>query len=171
MKKINTTELNKKDKEELCDQSKQLIKQAVSLLTGYKRRAFVAQVALDYFGGSSWRTVLAIGGSRNTIELGINELRTGIRCLDNYSARGNKRTEDKIDGLKDYIKAIVEPHTQADPDFRNSYSYLKITAKSLKEELSQLEKYKDIKLPTENTFGNILNRMDYSLKRVQKKTS
>jgi hypothetical protein len=31
--------------------------------------------------------------------------------------------------------------------------------------------YEDNQLPTERTINNLLNRMNYSLKRVQKKTS
>ena len=152
----------------LSDKIKVTIKDAAQALTGYKRRAFVAKVAIDYFGGSSRRTERAMGWFRNTVETGLNELRSGIRCVDAYSSRGNKRTEDRLVGLKDSIQDIVEPHTQTDPDFNNPYSYLKITAKSVKQELLNKGYDKD-QLPTENTIGNILNRMDYSLKRVQKK--
>ena len=67
------------------------------------------------------------------------------------------------------IKKIVEPHSQADPDFKNEYTYLKITTKSVKQELIKFG-YNSDELPTENTIGNILNRLNYSLKRVQKKS-
>jgi hypothetical protein len=146
------------------------IKKAAALLTGYKRRAFMAQVALDYFGGHARRTEEKMGWGREAIQLGLHELRTGIRCLENFSSRGNKRTEDRLPGLEKSINEIVEPHTQADPDFKNPYSYLKITAQSVRNALLNKD-YTEEQLPTEMTIGNILNRMNYSLKRVQKKTS
>jgi hypothetical protein len=151
------------------DKIKKTIQEAAKALTGYKRRAFVAQVAMDYFESNARRTEREMGWYRDTVTTGLNELRTGIRCLDNYSGRGNKRTEDKLAGLEEAIREIVEPHTQTDPDFHNPYSYLKITAKSVRKELLN-KGYDEAQLPTENTIGNILNRMNYSLKRVQKKS-
>ena len=109
-----------------------------------------------------------MGWGRGTIETGLGEIRTGLRCIDHYSGRGNKRSEDRLVGLKTAIQAIVEPHTQADPDFQNPYSYLKITARSVRRELANLG-YTEEELPSEKTIGNILNRMNYSLKRTQKK--
>jgi len=153
----------------LNDKIKKTIKDAAQALTGYKRRAFVAQVAIDYFDGRPRRTEREMGWCRDTVETGINELRSNIRCLDDYSGRGNKRTEDKLAGLEDAIQDIVKPHTQTDPDFQNPYSYLKITAKSVRQELLK-KGYTDAQLPSENTIGKILNRMNYSLKRVQKKS-
>ncbi len=153
----------------LNDKIKKTIKDAAHALTGYKRRAFVAQVAIDYFDGRPRRTEREMGWCRDTVETGINELRTNIRCLDAYSSRGNKRTEDRLLGLEDTIRDIVNPHTQTDPDFKNPYSYLKITAKSVRQELLK-KGYDDDQLPSENTIGKILNRMNYSLKRVQKKS-
>lgn len=153
----------------LSDKIKKTIKDAAQALTGYKRRAFVAQVAIDYFDGRPRRTEREMGWCRDTVDTGINELRSNIRCLDDYSGRGNKRTEDKLAGLEDAIQDIVKPHTQTDPDFQNPFSYLKITAKSVRQELLK-KGYTDDQLPSETTIGKILNRMNYSLKRVQKKS-
>lgn len=151
------------------DQIKKTIKSAAKALTGYKHRAFIAEVATDYFSGSSRKTEREMGWGREAIETGLGEKRTGIRCIDHYSGRGNKRTETQLMGLEDAIRSIVEPHIQTDPDFQNPYSYLKITAKSVRHELINIG-YTDAQLPSERTIGNILNRMNYSLKRVQKKS-
>jgi len=129
----------------------------------------VAQVVIDYFDSRPRRTEREMGWCRNTVETGLNELRSNIRCLDDYSSRGNKRTEDRFAGLEDSIQEIVQHHAQTDPDFQNPYSYLKITAKSVRQELVS-KGYSDAQLPTENTIGKIFNRMNYSLKRVQKKS-
>ena len=78
---------------ELTDQQIATIKDAASKLTGSKRRAFQAQVALDYLDGSPRRAERVFGWWRDAVELGLNELRTGITCLGNTSARGNRKTE------------------------------------------------------------------------------
>ena len=151
------------------DKVKRTIQNAAKALTGYKRRAFIAEISTDYFDGNARKTEREMGWGRDTIETGMGEIRTGVRCIDHYSGRGKKRTEDKLLGLEDAIQAIVEPHTQADPDFQNPYSYLKITAKSVRNELVKIG-YTEEQLPSEKTIGNILNRMNYSLKRAQKKS-
>jgi hypothetical protein len=67
-------------------------KDAARKLTGPKRRAFEAQVTLDYFDGNIWKAETVFGWSHHTVALGLNELRTGITCMDNFSARGNRRS-------------------------------------------------------------------------------
>ena len=71
-------------------------KDAARKLTGPKRRAFEAQVTLDYLDGSIWKAETVFGWSHHTVALGLNELRTGITCVDNFSARGNRKTEAKF---------------------------------------------------------------------------
>jgi len=150
-------------------QVRKTIKDAARKLTGHKRRAFVAQVSIDYFDGNPRKTEKCMGWDRDTVNTGIKELKTGIRCIENFSGRGNIRTEDRLINIDNDIRNIVEPHTQADPDFKNPYAYLKITAKLVRQELLK-KGYSDGELPTEYTVGKMLNRMGYSLKRVQKKT-
>ena len=60
-------------------------KDAARKLTGPKRRAFEAQVTLDYWAGNIWKAEKVFGWSHHTVALGLNELRTGITCLDNFS--------------------------------------------------------------------------------------
>ena len=55
-------------------------KDAARKLTGPKRRAFQAQVTLDYLDGSIWKAERVFGWSHHTVALGLNELRTGITC-------------------------------------------------------------------------------------------
>jgi hypothetical protein len=62
----------------LTDQHITTIKDAAQKLTGPKRRAFQAQVTLDYLDGSARRTERVFGWSRQTVILGLHEQRTGI---------------------------------------------------------------------------------------------
>ena len=100
---------------ELTDQQISTIKDAASKLTGSKRRAFQAQVALDYLDGSPRRAERVFGWWRGAVELGLNELRTGITCVDNTSARGNRKTEEKQPALEQDIRSLAEPQSQQDP--------------------------------------------------------
>ncbi|NJR76015.1 MAG: hypothetical protein HC773_25280 [Scytonema sp. CRU_2_7] len=64
-------------------------------MTGHTRRLFAAELAHSYFNSSSRKTERVLGVSRDMVDLGLHELRTGIRCLENFSQRGNKKK--KID--------------------------------------------------------------------------
>jgi hypothetical protein len=61
-------------------------KDAARKLTGAKRRAFQAQVTLDYLEGSVCKAERVFGWSHHTVALGLNELRTGITCQGNFVA-------------------------------------------------------------------------------------
>ena len=109
---------------ELTEQQMMTMKDAARKLTGVKRRAFQAQVTLDYLHGSARRAETVFGWSRKTVELGLNELRTGITCVDNFSARGNRRTEQKLPRLEQDIRALAEPESQVDPKFQSPFQYI-----------------------------------------------
>jgi hypothetical protein len=69
------------------------IRAAASLLTGAKRRRFQAQVARDHCGGNSRTAERVFGWGRQTVETGLGELRSGVICKENVSARGRKGIE------------------------------------------------------------------------------
>jgi len=56
------------------------------------------------------------------VTLGLNELRTGIVCVANFKARGNKKTEAKNPPLERDIVSLAEPESQVDPKFQNKVS-------------------------------------------------
>ena len=150
------------------EKTKRTVKDAAGKLTGAKRREFMARVTSERFGGNARKAEREMGWGRETVKKGLRELQTGIACLDNYQGRGNKKTEEKNPRLEEDIRALAEPRTQADPDLRTSLAYTKITAAAVRKALIDKKGYRDEELPTENTVGNILNRLGYSLKRVQK---
>src|SRR5256885_421160 len=91
------------------------IKDAAQKLTGAKRRAFQAQGTLDSHNGSARRAAAVFGWSRRTGLLGLHELRTGITCVDNTAARGNRTTEENWPQLAEDMRSLAEPHRQVDP--------------------------------------------------------
>ena len=152
----------------LTEPIKSLLKSAANRLTGSNRRQFMAEVTLELLDGSPTKAERLLGWGRETVRTGMMELKTGIECIDNFSGRGNKKTEEKNPQLEQAIREIVEPHTQADPDFKRSFSYIKITAKAVRQALMDEKGYTDKELPSERTLNTILNRLGYSLKRVEK---
>lgn len=144
------------------------IKEASRKLTGAKRRAFQAQVSIDYLNSSPRRAESTFGWDRNTVKLGLNELRTGFTCIGNFKARGNKRSEEKNQQLKFDICDLAEPNSQTDPKFQTCFKYTRITAKAIRVALITEKGWSDKDLPCEKTIGNILNRLGYRLRRVQK---
>lgn len=153
---------------ELTGQHIATIKDAASKLTGSDRRAFQARVTWDYLEGSARKAERTFGWSRDTVNLGLNELRTGVVCIGNFSARGNRKVEEKQPLLEDDIRSLAEPQSQQDPKFQSTFLYTRITAKGMRKALIDQKGWKSEELPCEKTIGNILNRLGYRLRRVQK---
>ncbi len=66
----------------------ELLPLAAHTLTGAARRRFQAEVTARLCEGSLRRAERRFRCGRVNITLGQNELRTGIRCVENFSARG-----------------------------------------------------------------------------------
>lgn len=153
---------------ELKEQHITTIKDAAQKLTGAKRRAFQAHGALDYLHGSARRAEAVFGWSRRTVILGLHELRTGIICVDNTAARGHRPTEEQRPQLAEDMRSLVEPHSQVDPKFPSPFCSTRMTAKAMRQTLIDQKSWQDGHLPCANTIGNILNRLGYRVRRVQK---
>jgi len=153
---------------ELTEQQIATFKDAGKKLTGAKRRAFQAQVTLDYVDGSARRAETVFGWWRETVKKGLDELRTGIPYEDRFSDRGNRKTEEKLPQLEKDLRSLAEPESQVDPKFQSPFLYTRMTAKAMRKALIAVKGWKDEILPCENTIGNILNRLGYRLRRVQK---
>jgi transposase len=156
---------------ELADAVRETILSAARKLTGFLRRQFQAEVAGKYCQGSARQAEQLFGWGRDAVETGLNELRSGIRCLDHFSARGRHKSEQLDPMLVDRIRVIVEPQSQADPKFQNPLAFTRVTAKAVREQL-QAENASTsptaTSLPAERTLYDILNRLGYSLRRVRK---
>ncbi len=152
----------------LTDQQIVTIKDAARKLTGAKRRAFEAQVALDYLDGKARTAESVLGWSRQTVTLGLHELRTGITCLDDFAGRGDRKTEEKLPELAADIRSLADPESQTDPKFQSPFQYTRMTAKAMRRALIDQKGWSDQELPCENTIGNILNRLGYRLRGVLK---
>ena len=145
-----------------------LIRSAAQRLKGHERRLFQAEVANALCGGSARAAERRFGWGRDCVETGLHEASSGLRCVDNFAAKGALPSEEKDLQLAADIRAIVEPHTQADPELKSSRRYTNLSAQEVLQALKSQKGYSDDRLPKERTMRDILNRMGYRLKRIQK---
>src|SRR5213593_516356 len=96
-----------------------LIRSAARRLTGYQRRLFQAEVATQLCGGNPRQAERRFGWGRDTVHKGLQELEQGIRCVENFSARGRPRWEEEKPQRAADIRELVEPHTHADPELKS----------------------------------------------------
>jgi DDE family transposase len=144
-----------------------LLRSGARRLTGYQRRLFQAEVATELCGGSARLAERRFGWGRDTVEKGLHESLKGVRCLENFAARGCRRSEDRDPQLAADIRAIVEPHSYADPELQSSRRYTNLSAAEVRDALIAKGHLKT-KLPSVRTLRDVLNRMNYRLKRIQK---
>jgi hypothetical protein len=144
-----------------------LIRSGARRLTGYQRRLFQAEVATTLCGGGARQAERRFGWGRETVQKGLHELHHGVRCLENFAARGRQRSEQKDPQLAADIRAIVEPHSYADPELKSARRYSNLSAAEVLESLIT-KGYTKEELPSERTMRDILNRLNYRLKRIQK---
>jgi hypothetical protein len=144
------------------------IRSAARKLTGFKRRQFQAEVAIGYCQGNPRVAERVFKWGRNTVNTGLHELRTGIRCLDDFASRGRHKAEEQQPELAREIHAVVEPQSQADPKFQTPLAYTRLTAKAVREQLLARAQGTQRQVPAERTLHSILNRLGYGLRRVRK---
>src|SRR3954468_4870557 len=145
-----------------------LIRSAAQRLRGHQRRSFQAEVTQVLCGGSPRAAERRFGWGRDCVEKGLHEAGSGMRCVENFAAKGALPREVKDPQLAADIRAVVEPHTQADPELKSSRRYTNLSAREVLEALKEQKGYPEDWLPKQRTMRDILNRMGYRIKRIQK---
>ena len=144
-------------------------KDASEKLTGYRKRDFMAKVTQDYFDESARKAETVMGWNRRSVQLGLNERRTGLQCVDNYQARGRHKSEQVLPNLEADIRSLVDRQAQADPKLQSTFLYARISARAVREALGNEVGYTHSDLPSRQTIGEILNRLGYRLKKHKKR--
>lgn len=152
----------------LTEELKQLLKQTAVQLKGAAKRKFMAQTAQGLGYGGQWVCEQQLGWNRGTLRKGMKELKTGITCVDNYSARGRYKVEEHLPRLREDIKNLVDGQSQTDPSFRSQKLYTRLSAAEVRQQLINKYSYRDEELPTSETIRRQLNDLGYRLKRVAK---
>ena len=141
---------------------------AATQMTGAGRRAFQAEMTLKYCHGSARLAETLLGWSREAVEVGLAEHRTGIVCVGAHAAwSGRKRWEEKNPEAAAALREVAEAHAQQDPTFRTTVAYTRLTAKAAGEAL-RAQGISAAQLPSPSTMAEVLNRMGYRLRKVLK---
>src|SRR6266566_5322148 len=150
---------------ELIEEVKELLIETEKVLKGSARRLFMARTVHALGERGQRLAEQELGWNRGTIRKGQRELESGIVCLDAYSLRGRKRSEEHLPNLLKDITAIVDGQSQADPQFRSARLYTRLTAAEVRRQLITTYHYTDAELPTTATITTKLNELGYSLKK------
>ena len=137
-------------------------------LSGPEKRLFIAEITRTYLASNVRKAETIFGWNRKSGSLGLKELSSGFTCYVDIHERGNKPMEEKKEKLEQDIKELIEPKTQVDPQFRSALKYVNLTARNIRELLVEVKHYKTQELPKKRSINNLLNRLGYTLKRVQK---
>jgi hypothetical protein len=137
-------------------------------MSGAERRAFQAVMTLKYCQGNARLAERVFGWGRDTVQLGLNEQRTGVICLGMQSAYGgDKLWEEKHPEVAQALWALAELHSQQDPTFRTLLSYTRLTAAEALKQL-RAQGFQEDQLPSPSTMAEVLNRNGYRLRKVLK---
>ena len=137
-------------------------------LKGSGKRLFMARtVRAMGRGGQRW-ALEHLGWCRDTIRKGTHELRSGMTCVDAFSARRRKPAEELLPRLLDDIRDIVDGQCQADPKFQTQRLFIRISAAEVRRRLISRKDYTDAELPTQQTINAKLNMLGYRLTKVAK---
>ena len=153
---------------ELTEEVKVLLLTTAKELKGSTRRMFMARTVQVLGPGGQRVAERELGWNRGTIRKGMHEVKRGMVCVDAFSSRGRKRSEDHLPNLLSDITAIVDSQSQADPQFRTTRLYTRLTAAEVRRQLIALKGYIDEELPTAETIATKLNSLGYFPKKVAK---
>ena len=153
---------------ELTDSLKALFRDTAQTLKGSARRIFMARTVKELGPGGQRRAERELGWNRATIRKGTHELASGLRCIDNFAARGRRRAEDHLPNLLHDIQAIVDSQSQTAPQFRTNRLDTRLSAAEVRRQLIGQHGYSDTELPTTQTITNKLNDLGYYPKQVAK---
>jgi Rhodopirellula transposase DDE domain len=141
---------------------------AASKMTSATRRAFQAEMTVQYCHGSARLAETIMGWSRSAVEVGLAEHRTGITCWGAHAAfSGRKRWEAQWPEAAETLRQLAEAHAQQDPTFRTTLAYTRLTAAAAREALRG-QGIVEAHLPSLSTMAEVLNRMGYRLRKVSK---
>jgi hypothetical protein len=153
---------------ELTDSLKALFIDTANTLKGSERRRFMARTVQQLDPGGQRRAERELGWNRQTIRKALHELVSGLTCLDAFTLRHRKRAEEHLPTLLTDIKAIVDSQSQADPQFRTSRLYTRLTAAEVRRQLIAQKGYTAANLPTERTIASKLSALGYYPSKVAK---
>ena len=147
----------------------ELLMAAARALTGRERRVFQGRVCSALCDSHARRAEARFGWGRRNVRDGLVEFASSPDDPVDKSKKpcGRLPIEQQRPQLAVDVRLIVEPHTHSDPELKTARQYTNLSAAEVREAL-RVKGYDESQLPCERTIRNLLNRMSYRLKRIQK---
>jgi hypothetical protein len=145
----------------------QTIRQAAQQMSRTDRRRFQAQVVLDHCNGNTSQARYLFGWDQRTTRKALLEKKKGKTIVDKQRI-GRKCFSIKLPHLQKDIRSLVNPNSCTHPTFENTFRYTRMTAQAVIEALIREKSYKKEELPALSTMRELLGKMGYRLRRVQK---
>ena len=120
---------------ELTEGVKVLLCCTAKELKGSARRMFMARTVHALGQGGQRLAERELGWNRQTIRKGTQEVEHALACIDGFRLRGRKRSEEHLPNLLADITSIVDAQSQADPQFRTTRLYTRLTAAQVRRQL------------------------------------
>lgn len=96
---------------------------------------FLARTVQALGEGGELLVERALGWNRGTIRKGMHEMEHRIVYVDGFRLRWRKRSEEHLPHLLCDLTAIVDSQSQADPQFRTTRLYTRLTATEVRRQL------------------------------------
>src|SRR5437879_9944365 len=84
---------------ELTEEVKALLLNTAKELKGSARRMFMARTVQALGEGGQRLAERELGWNRGTMRNGMHEVKSGMVCVDAFTSRGRKRSEDHLPNL------------------------------------------------------------------------
>lgn len=153
---------------DLTSDLKRIWCETAEVLSGYDRRHFMAMIVRMLGAGGCVQAERELGWNRGTIRKALEELDGQFCYIDQFAARGRKPAEEHLPDLLSDMKAIVEAYSQADPTFRTTWMYTRLSVAQVRQQLIEQKNYLDTELPDNETLRCKLNEMGFRLQAVKK---
>jgi hypothetical protein len=144
-----------------------LLKRIVKQVPWPDRRLAKADVVSTLLNGKVRTAEAVFGWGRGTLEIGMDERVSGKRHLDDIGNRRKPTTEERLPCIEQDIRSLFESKSQADARLGTTLRYLNASASNVRSALME-HGYSEDELPTVRTVSNMLNRMGFRLRAVQK---
>lgn len=144
-----------------------LVSRLVDLIPWPLKRSAMGDVTASLLNSRIRVAEDVFGWGRSTVELGMNEFKSKILCVNDLSARKKPKAEEKDPRLLTDIIEIMTPHSEAESRLRTTFLYTNMTAKAVYDCLLH-KGWSEDELPTVRTISNILERHNYRLRSVAK---
>ncbi len=146
---------------------KNLIKTIKNISNKEQKMKMIGSLALDIGNRCISALSKIFDLSRFTIRKAIEIFKGTITYKPKVETRGRKSLTTKYPELQEDIKKIIENNSSVDPHFKSETQYVRLSIKEIKKQLIKNGKYEEDSF-SDSSLNNLVNKMGYNLKKVQK---